>query len=138
MAASTSVFSATVSLRGARSGMKQTTVSLHGRLIQRLFTTVGRTVGWWTRLEYEGPERFIEPPALIVANHGFGGIFGAKMRASVLDPIKARSNETANSLAERVEKAMQAKLEEQTKDRVPFVGFKWSEVFEQARKIQRS
>jgi len=270
--------------------MKQTTVSVQGRLIQRLFTTVGRAVGWWTRLEYEGPNRFIEPPALIVANHGFGGIFDlnaftvaalaerlrprddvqftflthqlawtlgvgpyleaagarvatpqsamkalsqghyvlvmpggdldagksfrrrneivfggrtgfakvaldagvpiipivmsgagetllvlwdgqplakllrlpklartktlpvslsvpyglsvgvagilpyfplpAKMRAAVLDPIEARSNETPSSLAERVEKAMQAKLEEQTNGRVPFLGVKWSEVFD--------
>lgn len=46
-----------------------------GRLIQRFFTSVGRAIGWWTRLDYEGPERLIEPPALIVANHGFGGIF---------------------------------------------------------------
>ncbi len=52
-----------------------TPISPHGRLIQRLFTGVGRAIGWWTRLEYEGPERLIEPPALIVANHGFGGIF---------------------------------------------------------------
>lgn len=50
-------------------------ISMQGRLIQRFFTIMGKAVGRWTRLEYEGPDRFIEPPALIVANHGFGGIF---------------------------------------------------------------
>jgi len=50
-------------------------ISMQGRLIQRFFTSVGKAVGWWTRLEYEGPDHFVDPPALIVANHGFGGIF---------------------------------------------------------------
>jgi 1-acyl-sn-glycerol-3-phosphate acyltransferase len=65
-----------------------------GRLIQRFFTTIGRALAWWTRLEYEGPDRFIEPPALIVANHGFGGIFdlNAFTVAALAERLRPRDN----------------------------------------------
>lgn len=47
----------------------------HGRLVQQFFATVGEVVARWTRLDYHGPDRLPDPPALVVANHGFGGIF---------------------------------------------------------------
>lgn len=46
-----------------------------GRAIQRFFTTVGEAVARWTRLDYDGPDRLPPGPALLVANHGFGGMF---------------------------------------------------------------
>lgn len=50
-------------------------LSPQGAAIQRFFTTVGEAVARWTRLEYDGPAQLPEGPALLVANHGFGGIF---------------------------------------------------------------
>ncbi len=50
-------------------------LSAQGRAIQRFFVTVGEVLARWTRLDYEGPSQLPEGPALIVANHGFGGIF---------------------------------------------------------------
>jgi len=69
-------------------------INARGRLIQRFFTTMGRAVGWWTRLEYQGPDRFIEPPALIVANHGFGGIFdlNAFTMAALAERLRPRDD----------------------------------------------
>jgi len=49
----------------------------------------------------------------------------AKMRAAVLDPIRAQEGEAPESLAQRVEEAMRDKLKELTRDRMPFVGVKW-------------
>jgi 1-acyl-sn-glycerol-3-phosphate acyltransferase len=46
-----------------------------GQAVQQLFVGIGRAAARWTRLEYEGPDRLPDPPALIVANHGFGGVF---------------------------------------------------------------
>ena len=46
-----------------------------GRLVQDLFVATGEAVARWTRLDYDGPGQLPDPPALIVANHGFGGIF---------------------------------------------------------------
>jgi 1-acyl-sn-glycerol-3-phosphate acyltransferase len=45
-----------------------------GDAVQAFFIAVGKAVARWTRLEYEGPERLPDPPALLVANHGFGGV----------------------------------------------------------------
>lgn len=50
-------------------------LSRRGRAVQQLFVSLGKAVTRWTRLEYEGPDRLPDPPALIVANHGFGGVF---------------------------------------------------------------
>ncbi|MCB9390944.1 MAG: 1-acyl-sn-glycerol-3-phosphate acyltransferase [Acidimicrobiia bacterium] len=50
-------------------------ITAQGAAIQRFFTTVGEAVARWTRLDYEGPAELPPSPALIVANHGFGGIF---------------------------------------------------------------
>jgi 1-acyl-sn-glycerol-3-phosphate acyltransferase len=36
---------------------------------------LGAAFARWTRLEVEGPDQLPDPPALLVANHGFGGIF---------------------------------------------------------------
>lgn len=54
----------------AASGM-----NLQGVAIRRFFTVMGELVGKYTRLEYEGPATLPPPPALLVANHGFGGLF---------------------------------------------------------------
>ncbi|UCH30105.1 MAG: hypothetical protein JSV06_03515, partial [Myxococcales bacterium] len=43
-------------------------------LVQGFFIGLGNAIAWYTRLEYEGPDRLPEPPALLVANHGFGGV----------------------------------------------------------------
>lgn len=50
-------------------------LTARGAAIQRFFTTVGDAVARWTRLDYQGPQTLPEGPALLVANHGFGGIF---------------------------------------------------------------
>lgn len=50
-------------------------LTVQGEAIQRFFSIVGDAVARWTRLDYDGPDRLPEGPALIVANHGFGGIF---------------------------------------------------------------
>lgn len=50
-------------------------LSAQGAAIQRFFTTVGEALARWTRLDYLGPDHLPEGPALLVANHGFGGIF---------------------------------------------------------------
>ncbi len=50
-------------------------LSTEGRIIQQVFQTVGKALARWTRLDYEGPDEPVPPPALLVANHGFGGIF---------------------------------------------------------------
>lgn len=50
-------------------------LSAWGQLLQQAFVAGGDVVARWTRLEYHVPETLPEPPALIVANHGFGGIF---------------------------------------------------------------
>lgn len=50
-------------------------LSAQGRAIQRFFVAVGEAIGRWTRLDYAGPEVLPPGPALLVANHGFGGIF---------------------------------------------------------------
>lgn len=50
-------------------------VSAQGRAIQQTFAGVGRALARWTRLDYDGPDVLPPGPALIVANHGFGGIF---------------------------------------------------------------
>ncbi|MDJ0849482.1 MAG: 1-acyl-sn-glycerol-3-phosphate acyltransferase [Myxococcota bacterium] len=46
-----------------------------GGAVQRVFVGLGKAFARWTRLEVEGPDRLPDPPALLVANHGFGGIF---------------------------------------------------------------
>lgn len=46
-----------------------------GAAIQRFFTGVGDALARWTRLDYDGPDQLPEAPALLVANHGFGGVF---------------------------------------------------------------
>jgi 1-acyl-sn-glycerol-3-phosphate acyltransferase len=46
-----------------------------GLAAQRFFVGVGEAFARWTRLEVEGPDRLPDPPALLVANHGFGGLF---------------------------------------------------------------
>ena len=53
-------------------------LSKRGRAVQQFFIGVGKATARWTRLEYEGPDRLPDPPALIVANHGFGGVFVLK------------------------------------------------------------
>ena len=50
-------------------------LSAQGRAIRQFFVTVGEGLRRWTRLDYEGPDTLSPPPALVVANHGFGGIF---------------------------------------------------------------
>lgn len=50
-------------------------ISAQGRIVRQFFRTVGDAASRWTRLDYEGPDRLPDPPALIVANHGFGGVF---------------------------------------------------------------
>lgn len=50
-------------------------LTAQGKAIQRFFTTVGDVVARWTRLDYSGPNEIPKGPALLVANHGFGGIF---------------------------------------------------------------
>ena len=61
-----------------------------GRAIHRFFAIVGEAVARWTRLDYEGPDRLPDPPALIVANHGFGGIFD--LNAFTIGALAARLN----------------------------------------------
>jgi 1-acyl-sn-glycerol-3-phosphate acyltransferase len=46
-----------------------------GLAVQRFFVGLGEVFARWTRLEVEGPDRLPDPPALLVGNHGFGGIF---------------------------------------------------------------
>jgi len=46
-----------------------------GLVVQRFFVGLGEVFARWTRLEVEGPDRLPDPPALLVGNHGFGGIF---------------------------------------------------------------
>lgn len=46
-----------------------------GRALRHLFVTFGHAVSRYTRLEYEGPNEVARPPALIVVNHGAGGVF---------------------------------------------------------------
>lgn len=43
-------------------------------LVQGFFIGLGNAIARYTRLEYEGPDSLPEPPALLVANHGFGGV----------------------------------------------------------------
>ncbi|MBT8466947.1 MAG: glycerol acyltransferase [Myxococcales bacterium] len=43
-------------------------------LVQGFFIGLGNAIARYTRLEYEGPDRLPDPPALLVANHGFGGV----------------------------------------------------------------
>ncbi len=50
-------------------------ISAQGRVIRQFFRTVGDAAARWTRLDYQGPDRLPPAPALIVANHGFGGVF---------------------------------------------------------------
>jgi 1-acyl-sn-glycerol-3-phosphate acyltransferase len=57
------------------------TVPPEGVAIRRAFQVLGEAVARWTRLEYEGPDELPEAPALIVANHGFGGIFDPNVLA---------------------------------------------------------
>ncbi|MBK9180401.1 MAG: 1-acyl-sn-glycerol-3-phosphate acyltransferase [Acidimicrobiales bacterium] len=45
-----------------------------GLAVRRVLEALGRAVAAYTRLEVEGPERLVDPPALIVGNHGFGGL----------------------------------------------------------------
>jgi 1-acyl-sn-glycerol-3-phosphate acyltransferase len=51
------------------------TLDPRGLAIQRFFVGLGAAFARWTRLEVEGPDQLPDPPALLVANHGFGGIF---------------------------------------------------------------
>jgi hypothetical protein len=41
------------------------------------------------------------------------------------DPVEGLDDETPESFASRIEAAMQEKLREQTKNRLPFVGVRW-------------
>ena len=50
-------------------------LSRQGRAVQAFFSLIGEGVARWTRLDYQGPDRLPDGPALIVANHGFGGLF---------------------------------------------------------------
>jgi len=50
-------------------------LTTQGRAIQQFFISVGEALARWTRLDYDGPDALAPGPALIVANHGFGGIF---------------------------------------------------------------
>lgn len=45
-----------------------------GKLMRRLMTQGAALFSKYVRLEIERPEEFPPPPALIVANHGFGGV----------------------------------------------------------------
>jgi 1-acyl-sn-glycerol-3-phosphate acyltransferase len=51
------------------------TLDPRGLAVQRFFVGLGAAFARWTRLEVEGPDQLPDPPALLVANHGFGGIF---------------------------------------------------------------
>ena len=66
-----------------------------GRAIQRFFAIVGEAVARWTRLDYEGPDRLLDPPALLVANHGFGGIFD--LNAFTIAALAARLHLSENA-----------------------------------------
>ena len=50
-------------------------ISAQGRAIRLLFRAVGEAAARWTRLECRVPDTVPPAPALIVANHGFGGVF---------------------------------------------------------------
>ena len=50
-------------------------VSTQGWAIQEFFRLAGGALARWTRLGFEGPDEPTPAPALLVANHGFGGIF---------------------------------------------------------------
>lgn len=50
-------------------------IDAQGRAIQQFFITMGKAAARWTRLECTVPEELCSPPALVVVNHGFGGIF---------------------------------------------------------------
>ena len=65
-----------------------------GRAVQQFFVGVGKATARWTRLEYEGPDRLPDPPALIVANHGFGGVFdlNALTIAALADRLRPRND----------------------------------------------
>lgn len=63
------------------SGWRQATDELPGEpgpageVVRTVFVRTGEALARWTRLEVDGPGRLPPPPALVVANHGFGGIF---------------------------------------------------------------
>lgn len=46
-----------------------------GLAIRKAMMAAAQVVAAYTRLEFEAPEEIVPPPALVVANHGFGGIF---------------------------------------------------------------
>lgn len=46
-----------------------------GVALRRLFMVLGDAVARYTRLDYDGPDELPAAPALIVVNHGFGGLF---------------------------------------------------------------
>ena len=58
-----------------------------GPRLRRAYARIGDMVCWWTRLEYTGPDRLPDGPALVVANHGFGALYdlNAYVLASLLE-----------------------------------------------------
>ena len=46
-----------------------------GRAVRAFFRIVGEAAARYTRLEYDGPQHLPPAPALVVVNHGFGGLF---------------------------------------------------------------
>ncbi len=46
-----------------------------GLALRKAMMAAAQVVGKYTRLEFEAPEEIVSAPALVVANHGFGGIF---------------------------------------------------------------
>jgi 1-acyl-sn-glycerol-3-phosphate acyltransferase len=79
-----------------------------GRAIQSFFVGAGEALARWTRLDYEGPDRLPDGPALLVANHGFGGIFDpnaftiaavtARLRSSESPPLTTLTHQLAWAL----------------------------------------
>ncbi|MCU0268808.1 MAG: 1-acyl-sn-glycerol-3-phosphate acyltransferase [Acidimicrobiales bacterium] len=45
-----------------------------GLAVRRAFTAAGELVARYTRLDYEPPAEMPPPPAVLVVNHGFGGV----------------------------------------------------------------
>lgn len=59
----------------AAPGSATSPLDARGRAIQGFFVAVGDAVARWTRLDYQGPDVLPPGPALVVANHGHGGLF---------------------------------------------------------------